>query len=184
MTIPVLPAGPAAHTDAGGVLVGSDGARKTLVVYLDPQCPFCRKFERHCGDMLAREIASGSVRVEYRIRSFLGDESLRAANALALAAEAGHFVELLRELFANQPQEHTGGFTADDLIELGERAGIRDTAYNQGVRDGVYDEWVRATDAAFEAEEPDGTPNGTLEGRKIDQDAFYDPQVLGDLIRK
>lgn len=184
MTAPTLPTGPAGHTDAGGVRIGSSGARKTLVVYVDAQCPYCKRFEDACGDMLSREIASGSVAVEYRVRSFLGEESLRAANALALAAENDHFDQLRREIFANQPPEQSGGFTAEDLIQLGERAGIRDTDYNLGITDGRYLEWARAADAAFEAEEPDGTPNGSLDGQRIEQSVFYDAEALGALIRR
>jgi hypothetical protein len=36
---------PAGHTPEGGVLVGSEGARRRLVVLEDPQCPDCREFE-------------------------------------------------------------------------------------------------------------------------------------------
>jgi hypothetical protein len=105
---------PGGHTPQGGVLVGSEGARRHLVVFEDPQCPYCREFEDVSGDLLRREVAAGAVAVEYRIRSFLGSESVRAANALAAAAEAGRFDELRREIFANQPPEHSGGFTTDD----------------------------------------------------------------------
>src|SRR3984957_10081100 len=63
---------PPGHTPDGGVLVGSDGARSRLVVFEDPQCPYCREFEDVCGDLLRREVAAGAVAVEYRIRSFLG----------------------------------------------------------------------------------------------------------------
>src|SRR5664280_1196294 len=103
----------------GGVLVGSDGARRRLVVFEDAQCPYSRQFEEVSGDLLRREVAAGAVAVEYRMRCFLGPESVRAVNALALAAEAGRFDELRRELFAAQPPEHTGGFTTEDLLDFG-----------------------------------------------------------------
>ncbi len=83
--------------------MGSDGARRRLVVFEDPQCPYCREFEEVSGDRLRREVAAGAVAVEYRMRSFLGEESVRAANALAVAAEGGRFDELRREIFVNQP---------------------------------------------------------------------------------
>jgi hypothetical protein len=72
---------PAGHTPDGGVVVGSDNARRRLVVFEDPQCPNCRQFEDVSGDLLRREVAAGAVAVEYRIRCFLGPESVRAANA-------------------------------------------------------------------------------------------------------
>jgi hypothetical protein len=40
---------PPGDTDAGGVLVGGDGARKRLVVFEDPQYPFCREFKELSG---------------------------------------------------------------------------------------------------------------------------------------
>ncbi len=174
---------PPGHTPEGGVLVGSEAARRRLVVFEDPQCPYCREFEERSGDLLRREVAAGAVAVEYRIRSFLGNESVRAANALAVAAGAGRFDELRREMFANQPPEHSGGFTIVDLLDLGSRAGITSADYVAGVREGRYERWVREIDEVFEEQDPNGTPFGVLDGRPIDSESLYDPDALGALIR-
>ena len=177
------PDAPPGHTPEGGVLVGSDGARRRLVVFEDPQCPYCREFEDASGDLLRREIAAGAVAVEYRMRSFLGRESVRAANALAAAAGAGRFDELRRELFANQPPEHSGGFATDDLLDLGTRAGLTGPEYVTAVREGSYERWVREIDAAFEEQDPRGTPFAMLDDRPVDAEALYEPERLGALVR-
>ena len=174
---------PAGHTPEGGVLVGSDDARRKLVVFEDPQCPYCRQFEDASGDLLRREVSSGSVSVEYRMRSFLGPESVRANNALALAAEAGHFDQLRRELFANQPPEQTDGFTTDDLVELGRRAGLTSPDFVAGVQEGRYADWVVGRDEAFQAQDPQGTPQAQLDGQWVDARVLYDPEALGALVR-
>ena len=174
---------PAQHTPAGGVLVGSIDARRRLVLFEDPQCPYCREFEEASGDMLRREVAAGAVAVEYRMRSFLGPESERAVGALAAAAEAGNFDELSRVLFANQPPEHSGGFTSDDLLELGRRAGIRSPDFEAAVREGRYVEWARRTELAFSDQDPTGTPAGILDGRGLTSRTLVDPAALGQLIR-
>jgi hypothetical protein len=174
---------PSGHTPQGGVLVGSEGARRRLVVFEDPQCPYCREFEAVSGDRLRREVAAGAVAVEYRIRCFLGDESVRAANALAIAAEAGRFDELRREIFVNQPPEHSGGFTSEDLAELGRRAGLTDPVFVTAVRQGRYENWVREIDAAFEGQDPYGTPFAVLDGQPVDRETLYDAEALGALIR-
>jgi predicted DsbA family dithiol-disulfide isomerase len=174
---------PPGHTPEGGVVVGSDGARRRLVVFEDPQCPYCREFEAGSGDMLGREIAAGAVAVEYRIRSFLGDESVRAANALAIAAGAGRFDELRREMFANQPPEHSGGFTTEDLVDLGSRVGLTSADYLAGVQEGRYENWVREIDEVFQQQDPQGTPFALLDGRPIDSESLYNPDGLGALIR-
>jgi thioredoxin family protein len=174
---------PSGHTPEGGVLVGSVGARRRLVVFEDPQCPYCREFEEVSGDLLRREVAAGAVAVEYRIRSFLGEESVRAANALVAAAGAGRFDELRREIFADQPPEHSGGFAPEDLLEMGRRAGLTDAEFVSAVRQGRYELWVREIDAVFEAEDPYGTPFAVLDGRAVDSDALYDAEALGAVIR-
>ncbi|HEY2594125.1 MAG TPA: thioredoxin domain-containing protein [Chloroflexota bacterium] len=174
---------PSGHTPEGGVLVGSAGARRSLVLFEDPQCPYCREFENVSGDLLRREVAAGAVAVEYRIRSFLGDESVRAANALAAAAEAGGFDELRRELFANQPPEHSGGFTTEDLLELGRRAGLTGAEFVAAVRQARYESWVREIDAVFDGQDPDGTPAALLDGQPVDSRMLYDADALGTLIR-
>jgi hypothetical protein len=174
---------PPGHTANGGVLVGSERARHHLVIFEDPQCPYCREFEELSGDLLRREIAAGAVAVEYRIRSFLGNESIRAANALAAAAGAGRFDELRRELFANQPPEHSGGFSTPDLLDLGSRAGLTGPDYVATVKEGRYENWVREIDEIFEAQDPDGTPSATLDGQRVDSEILYDPERLGALIR-
>jgi predicted DsbA family dithiol-disulfide isomerase len=174
---------PPGHTPEGGVLVGSPAARHRLVLFEDPQCPFCQKFEAASGDLLLREIAAGAVAVEYRLRSFLGPESVRAANALAAAAGAGKFDELRRVIFANQPPEHSDGFQAEGLLELGECVGLTSDDYVLTVREGRYEDWVREIEAVFAEQDPDGTPAGLLEGQPVDSSVLYDPEALGPLIR-
>jgi protein-disulfide isomerase len=174
---------PPGHTAEGGVLVGSEGARIRLVVFEDPQCPYCREFEDASGDLLRREVAAGAVAVEYRIRSFLGDESVRAANALAAAAGAGKFDELRRELFAEQPPEHSGGFSPEVLLELGNRVGLNGAEYVAAVQEGRYEPWVREIDGVFQEQDAQGTPFALLDGEPVGSDTLYDPERLGTLIR-
>jgi predicted DsbA family dithiol-disulfide isomerase len=177
------PFAPSGHTPDGGVLVGSDGARRRLILFEDPQCPYCRQFEEASGDLLRRETAAGAVAVEYRMRCFLGPESVRADNALALAAEAGHFDQLRRELFAAQPPEHSGGFTVEDLLDLGSRAGLDDPRFAGGVREGRYEAWVIEVDQRFQDQDPQGTPAALLDGQPVDSGVLYDADALGELLR-
>jgi protein-disulfide isomerase len=174
---------PSDHTRDGGVLIGSENARRRLIVFEDLQCPYCREFDEVAGDLLRREVAAGSVAVEYRIRSFLGPESVRAANALAAAAEAGHFDQLRRELFARQPAENSGGFTTEDLLEAGLRAGLTSHSYATAVREGRYEQWVLERERAFREQDPAGTPAAVLDGRLLDSQTLLDPEALGAAIR-
>lgn len=178
---PVSPAaGPSGHTLAGGVLVGSAGAPH-LVLYEDPASPACRELAAAAGDLLRRETAAGALAVEHRLRCDLGEGSVRACAALALAAEHGHFDALLQQVYAAQPGEGTEGFTGGDLVALGQRCGLTSATYVDGVRAGRYRDWVVRTDAAF-AEQAPVTPYALLDGRPVDLSALRDPDRLHRLL--
>jgi hypothetical protein len=173
---------PSNHTSEGGVLIGSPSAKRRLVLFEDPQCPYCRQFEELCGDTLRVAVADGGLSVEYRMRCFLGEESVRADNALALAAEVQRFDELRRQLFATQPRESSGGFTATDLIESGRQVGLTDYTYATGIRDRRYEPWVIDRERAFQVQDPQGTPAALLDGQSVDQAALFDRQAFASLI--
>jgi Thioredoxin len=67
-TDPVLT--PSGHTADGGVLVGNADARQRMVVFEDPQCPYCRQFEQINGAFITAALAAGNLAVEYRMRCF------------------------------------------------------------------------------------------------------------------
>jgi protein-disulfide isomerase len=175
---------PSGHTKDGGVLLGDERAPHHLVLFEDPQCPYCREFEEVSGEMLLQELSAATVSIEYRMRCFLGIESVRADNALALAAELGHFNDLRLHLFAAQPEEQTGGFTVPDLIELGKQVNIEGSQYEQGVQEGRYQRWVVEMEQIFQELHPEGTPTGVLDGKPIDQGLLYNPSSFRGLLRQ
>ena len=128
--------------------------------------------------MLRREVAAEAVAVEYRIRCFLGPESVRADNALALAAEEGKFDQLRAELFAHQPPEQSGGFRVGDLIDLGRSAGLTSANYISGVHERRYEEWVLMVEEAFQEQDRNGTPAAFLDGKALGTEVLYDPEAL------
>lgn len=164
------------------MVLGNEDASQRLLVFEDPQCPFCRQFEEQCGDVLRSAREAGAVAIEYRMRCFLGPESVRADNALALAAEEHRFDELRNELFAHQPHEGTGGFTTNDLLALGQRAGLTSPQYVSGIQEGRYEAWVLDVEEAFQAQDPQGTPAAWLNGQPVDPQALADRAALRDLL--
>ena len=171
---------PSGHTQEGGVLGGSQSARKGLVLFEDPQCPYCRQFEEVNGPLLTAALGSEQLTVEYRMRCFLGQESVRADNALALAAEAGHFDDLRKALFAAQPPEGTGGFTPEDLICLGAQVGLTGSDFVSGVREARYEAWVVRKEDLYQREDPQGAPAAWLNGSPIDSAVLFNTSAFGE----
>ncbi|MGH8825779.1 MAG: DsbA family protein [Jiangellaceae bacterium] len=152
----------------GGVVVGDVSAPVTVDLWIDFQCPFCRDFELESGPTLGELAADGSVRLVYHPLSFLGEESERAANAFGCSVDAGGPAEYQRVLFENQPPEQTGGFTVDDLVALGEQAGITGDEFETCVADGTYDGWVANVAASQQEAGVTATPTVLVDGQTLD----------------
>jgi protein-disulfide isomerase len=154
-----------------------------MILFEDPQCPYCRQFEELNGSLVEAVVEDGGLVVEYRMRCFLGQESVRADNALALAAEAGRFDELRKMLFSAQPPEGTGGFTTEDLLGLGGQVGLTGSDFVSGVQESRYEDWVLRRESLFQAEDPQGTPAAWLNGSPIDSRVLFDKQGFEHLLR-
>ena len=174
---------PSGHTPEGGVLVGDADASHQMILFEDPQCPYCRQFEELNGAAIAVARDAGELAVEYRMRCFLGAESVRADNALALAAEAGRFDELRQALFSEQPPEGSGGFTSEDLLRIGAQVGLTGSDYVAGVREARYERWVLQREHAFETQDPQGTPAAWLDGDQLDSRVLFDTGLLERRLR-
>ena len=178
------PAGtPSGHTPEGGVLVGHANAIHQMILFEDPQCPYCREFEEVNGPAVKSAIGGGALAVEYRMRCFLGPESVRADNALALAGEVGRFDELRQALFAAQPPEGSGGFTVETLLELGAQVGLTGADFVAGVREGRYERWVLRREAAYEKQDPQGTPAAWMDGSLLHADVLFDRTAFVNRLR-
>jgi hypothetical protein len=162
-------------TAAGGVVVGSATAPHRVVLFEDPQCPICAQFERTSGPVLAAAVARGTVSVEYRMRSFLGPESVRAVAALAAAAGTDRFAALHAAVFEHQPAEHSGGFTVDDLLSLGAGVGLTDPQWTAAVTAQTYAPWAKVVDDRASRDGNVGTPELRLDGRTLDPSVVFDP---------
>jgi len=173
---------PAGHTSEGGVLMGKANAPKGIVIFEDPQCPYCRQFEELNGAHVTSAVEAGELAVEYRMRCFLGEESVRADNALALAAEAGRFDQLRKALFADQPTEGTGGFTTEDLVRFGAQVGLTGPDFISGVRESRYVQWVLLQEDRFQTEDPQGTPAAWLNGHPVDAGVLFDGHAFEKLL--
>jgi hypothetical protein len=174
---------PSGHTPDGGVFVGNANASHGMVLFEDPQCPYCRQFEEVNGALITTALNAGALAVEYRMRCFLGPESVRADNALALAAESGRFDELRQALFAAQPPEGTGGFTIEDLLRLGAQVELTGSDFVSGVQTARYEKWVLSREVAYQTQDPQGTPAAWLDGHPIDSSVLFDHREFTRVLR-
>jgi protein-disulfide isomerase len=158
---------PAGVSQPGGpiVLGAAPGSGTPVVdVWEDFQCPYCKQFEQAGGKLLTSYAQQKKITVRYHLASFLGPESQRAANAAACASDAGRFPAYHAVLYANQPREGTGGYTVDQLRQLGRSVGLTSQTFTQCVEGNTYGEWVRAVQHSFDTSGLHGTPSVLLNG--------------------
>ena len=102
-----------------GTVLGSARARDTLVLYADPQCPFCGRFERDAlPDLVRHEVRAGTLRVELRLLTFIGADSERAARTLLAAGAQDRLWPLASLMARYQGGENSGYVTTAYLRRL------------------------------------------------------------------
>jgi protein-disulfide isomerase len=126
-----------------GAVLGSPGAKVTLIEYADQQCPACRFYTEEFFPTLVDEyVRPGKVKTEFRGFPFIGDDSVKAYRFLLAAAEQNKLWELAEALYRNQGNENSGWVTDDLLRELaGEIPGVDvDQLFTDAARDDIRQE--------------------------------------------
>jgi len=169
-------------SDAGaseyGLTIGSDDATQQVVIYEDFLCPFCGELEAATGDELAQLADDGTVQVEYRPISILGDYSSQALNAFYVVLdESGPEVAKAFHdaLYADQPSEQGPFPDADDLVATAVDAGADEDAVRPGIEDMSMQDKVDAAGQEAQDANVQGTPTILLNG-----DTFNDGRTIDD----
>lgn len=103
-----------------GIVVGDPRAPLTLVEFADLQCPFCRNYTTGVMPALVdRYVRTGKLRMEFRNVSFIGNDSLRAAQMAGAAALQNKMWEYVDLFYTNQGEENSGYATDAFLTRIG-----------------------------------------------------------------
>ena len=174
---PVSQAIPATVSEADGYAITFNTEDKTLPVvdvYEDFQCPICQQFEALNGKYITSLITEKKATVKFHVLSFIGEESVRAANAAACANDEGKFVDLHLGLYANQPgSENSGAWTNDRLIAIAKAQGISGSTFENCVKDLKYQGWVSKVAEAGSKSGVNSTPTVFVNGKEIDRNTEY-----------
>jgi protein-disulfide isomerase len=92
-----------------GIALGSPQAPATLVEFADLQCPFCADYARDVlPTIVDRYVRDGRLRLELRLRAFLGEDSVRGALAAAAAARQDRLWSFVDDFYRHQGAENSG----------------------------------------------------------------------------
>ena len=170
---------PAAVSEADGYgIVLNPTATPTIDVWVDYQCPACRTFEVLNGGYLNEVIAQKKAKVVFHPLTFIGAESIIAANAAACAADENKFVDMNLALFQNQgSSENSGRWQGDAMLAIGESIGIKSDSFKECVREGNYVKWTRNVTEASASKNVNSTPTIRINGKDLDRNTEYGDPV-------
>ena len=150
----------------GSAIVLNPGATKVIDVWEDPQCPICKNFEDANGDYIESLVREKKATVRFHVLSFLGDESVRAANASFCAADEGQYLDFHHALYAVQsPLENSGFWSNQKLIDIATKIGIKSSKFTECVNKGSKIDVVKANYDSMAKYGVQGTPTVFINGK-------------------
>ena len=153
-------------TANGSAITFDNGAATTIDVWEDSQCPVCKLFEDANGEYIESLIREKKANVRYHVLSFLGDESVRAANASFCAADEGQFLDFHKAIYAVQSTVENSGFWSNEtLVEMGKKIGITSTKFEDCVTKGSKVDLVQANSDSMSKFGVQGTPTVFINGK-------------------
>jgi protein-disulfide isomerase len=184
--------------DTYGVPVGAGWTAEnaaqlpTLEIWQDFQCPACAAVEAESGAGIMALANEGKVKLLLRAATFLDNalpqslnSSARATAAWGCAIDQGKAQEFHNAVFPAQPAEEGTGFTDEQLLALGQQAGITGAGYDQFaecVAAGTYLPWAANSNQKFSESGAGGTPTGYLNGTELKSSDLADLDALSQKI--
>lgn len=171
MASPDQPASPA-------LLIGSPGAKITIIEYGDFKCPVCNRFFQDAGRQIKDNyINTGKAKLEFRSLSQIGPDSAAAARASYCAAEQGKFPAYHDALFnyigsnyyrkGNTKAEYEEVFTSQKLKELAAVSGADAAKFGRCLDSNKFAALEQSVAAAGRQAGFNTTPTFVINGRRI-----------------
>jgi protein-disulfide isomerase len=150
----------------GSAITFNAGLPKVIDIWEDPQCPVCKSFEDSIGEYVNTLIREKQATVRFHVLSFLGDESVRAANAGFCAADEGQYLDFNSAIYAVQSQNENSGFWSNEtLVSMGKKIGITSTKFADCVTKGQKVDLVQANLDSMSKYGVQGTPTVFINGK-------------------
>jgi protein-disulfide isomerase len=166
-----------AHTVSNGevIEVGQAGAKTTVDLYFDYQCPNCKSFEDQNGATIDQQLASGAIKVRYHGMAFLDNSTnnrystraLNAAAAVVNSAGTDAFQKFHDLLYANQPPESGTGLSDNQLISFAAQAGASGSTVQQQIKNLAFGDWVKKVTDQASKDGVTGTPTVKVNGQQV-----------------
>lgn len=171
--------------DGYGITFNSSLTNKpTIDLWEDFQCPVCKQFELTNGSYIQQLVAEKKAKVVYHLLSFIGPESILAANAGACAADENKFLPFHAYLYATQGTENSGTWSNAGLLTAGSAVGLSNSRFKKCVNNGTYDSWVTKISNDGSKKNINATPTVFINGKELDRKTqYFDPVAFAAAVK-
>jgi protein-disulfide isomerase len=149
--------------------MGNPDATVKVEEFSDYQCPYCKLFKDEQEPILVKNyIETGKIYFTYTAFSFLGPESIKAAEASYCAADQGKFWEYHDLIFANQAGENKGTFSRNLFVSMANDLKLDSTAFQTCIDTGANSQKVQDNIKYGKSKGVTGTPSFLVNDKLVD----------------
>jgi protein-disulfide isomerase len=148
--------------------MGKPDAPVKIVIFADPQCPFCKQSALGAEVQLIQDyVQTGEASLTYRHMAFLGPESTHIAAAMECAGQQGGFWAFHNVVFQQQAPENNGQITDETLNTWAGDAKLDTAAFSRCLAEGKGVQAVTDDLALARRLSVTGTPTLFVNGRRM-----------------
>ncbi|MBW6473412.1 MAG: DsbA family protein [Anaerolineaceae bacterium] len=157
-----------------GLSMGNPDAAVVVEEFSDFQCIACYRFWQNFEeDFINRYVATGDVLFKYVPFSFLGNESIQAAEAAYCAEEEGRFWDYHDTLFLNWNGENTGNFSDKRLVAFAGSLGLDENNFKACLNSNRYNSDVQEGLRYGRTLGVNATPSFVVNGKLVYSDTLF-----------
>jgi protein-disulfide isomerase len=143
-----------------GNTLGKASAPVTLIVYEDPQCPFCRSWNvSTLPSVISEFVRPGKIKIEYRGVVIIGPDSVQGLRAVYAAGKQNKLWNVSDALYAHQGTENSGWITNDVILAAARDAGANGEKILAAMSSSAVKAELTKAQAQATADQLQGTPS-------------------------
>jgi protein-disulfide isomerase len=142
-----------------GDTLGDPAAPVSLVVFEDPQCPFCDEWSLETLPVVVDEfVRTGKINLVYRGVEIIGPQSIVGLRAIVGAGSQNKLWNLNEAIYANQGKENGGWLTSQLVLALAHDLGLNTTKLVKAANSAAVSKALEASLKQATARKLKGTP--------------------------
>jgi protein-disulfide isomerase len=163
------------HPQSDGLTMGDPNASIVVEEFSDFQCVACFRFwDELEQEFINKYVATGLVYFKYSPFSFLGPESLQAAEAALCANDQDRFWDYHDMVFGNWNGENVGNDSDQRLIAYATSIGLNESDFKSCFNSNKYNNEVQNNNTYANQKGVTATPTFSVNGELVYSDALFD----------